>query len=317
VNNKVFYAAAAALFILIGVAAVFGDRALRVDNAGGMNGLVVSALVEEKARLQEAIGQGCASPWLRESFLPASAGALSPNDPAAARAPQRELDSLAMELDRSVVLIVGKQSMGTGFFISPDLIVTNRHVVDAEAGRPLWITNRVMKKVVKATLVTETPSSNIMQADFALLRLETVVPGTSALTIVKDPLRLSPVVAAGYPGAVVRTDPSLKRLLNGEPGEAPQTVLTIGEVNVVQPQANGIKLIIHTAEISPGNSGGPLVDQCGRVVGVNTFVRQADHANSKILYSLSAENLQEFLTSNGIPFRSSLEPCQRRSEKRS
>lgn len=313
-NNKVFCAVTLALLFLIGLVAVVVGHRPRVANAVSTKNLVMSALTDEKIRLQEAISQGCASPWLRESFLPAPAGVRAPSD-LRANGPQ-ELNVLAAQLDSSVVLIVGKQSLGTGFFITPDLIVTNRHVVDSEAGGSLWITNRIMKKVVEAKLVTESPSSNIMQADFAVLRLESAVPGTASLTIVKDPVRLSPVVAAGYPGAVLRTDAGLRSLLNGEVGLAPETVLTIGEVSVVQPQANGIKLVIHTAEISPGNSGGPLVDQCGRVVGVNTFVRQAEHANSKILYSLSAENLQDFLTSNGIPYKTTAEPCHRPSEKR-
>ncbi|MCS7294922.1 MAG: trypsin-like peptidase domain-containing protein [Chloroflexota bacterium] len=33
----------------------------------------------------------------------------------------------------------------------------------------------------------------------------------------------------------------------------------------------GAEFLQHNADINPGNSGGPLVDQCGRVVGVNTI----------------------------------------------
>jgi len=316
VNNKVFFGVALALLFLIGLATFFVGRIPHVASLIGTNNLVVLALAEEKIRLQVAISQGCASSWLRESFLPEPAIALAPGARHAHPGLQQDLDGLTAQLDSSVVLIFGKHSLGTGFFISPDLIVTNRHVVDAEAGGSLWVTNRVMKKIMEAKLVTKSPSSNIMQADFAVLRLDTPVPATTALTIVKDPVRLSSVVAAGYPGVVVRTDAGLKNLLNGNSGQAPETVLTIGEVSVVQPQANGIKLVIHTAEISPGNSGGPLVDQCGQVVGVNTFVMEADHANSKILYSLSAETLQDFLTNHGIPFKTTAEPCHRRPEKR-
>jgi S1-C subfamily serine protease len=316
VNNKVFFSVVLTLLFLISLATFFVTRGPNVASLVGTNNLVFLALAEEKIRLQAAIKQGCASSWLRESFLSEPAIALTPGVRHGTPGRQEDLDGLAAQLDSSVVLIVGKHSLGSGFFISPDLIVTNRHVVDAEAGSSLWVTNRVMKKIVEAKLVIKSPSSNIMQADFAVLRLTTPVPATTALTIVKDPVRLSSVVAAGYPGVVVRTDASLKNLLNGNSGQAPETVLTIGEVSVVQPQENGIKLVIHTAEISPGNSGGPLVDQCGRVVGVNTFVMEADHANSKILYSLSAETLQDFLTIHSIPFKTTAEACHRRSEKR-
>jgi len=76
-------------------------------------------------------------------------------------------------------------------------------------------------------------------------------------------------------------------------------LFTSGDVNTVQPQASGVSLIIHTADISPGSSGGPLVDKCGVVVGVNTFVMApGDSAEGRRLYALSSDTLRKFLASS-------------------
>ncbi len=68
----------------------------------------------------------------------------------------------------------------------------------------------------------------------------------------------------------------------------------------------GTHTVGHSAEISPGNSGGPLVDECGRVVGVNTFA-VVDGAQAK--YALSSADLAAYLKQNGITARVRNDPC--------
>ena len=65
------------------------------------------------------------------------AAAPPPTDPAAvqpadASAPPPGPIDLASRAERGVVLVVAKESTGSGFFVSPDTIVTNRHVVVEE-----------------------------------------------------------------------------------------------------------------------------------------------------------------------------------------
>jgi S1-C subfamily serine protease len=81
----------------------------------------------------------------------------------------------------------------------------------------------------------------------------------------------------------------------------PSVDLTNGEVSAIQTSNAGLKILPHTAMISPGNSGGPLADQCGRVVGIDTFedvdTSDAVHLN----YALEADALAEFLAAKQIP----------------
>ncbi len=268
--------------------------------------LLLASLRSERDRLSALVAAGCTSADLRAQGSAYNAyrvtpplGGTLPTTPTDGQ--PRSPEQLAAMLDAAVVLIISKHSHGSGFFVTPDLIVTNSHVVESAGPSGVWVTSRSLGKVLSARVVATTPSSVVGSPDFALLRLTTPA-AAMPLAIANDAGRLAPVVAAGYPGLVMRTDPRVARLLQGEGGEAPETVLSPGEVSVTQPQANGVKLVIHTADISPGNSGGPLVDRCARVVGVNTFVSKSSDVAGRVLYALSAADLGAFLHAHSVDF---------------
>ena len=53
---------------------------------------------------------------------------------------------------------------------------------------------------------------------------------------------------------------------------APEVVLSKGTVSAIQNKERNTPMVLHSADISAGNSGGPLIDSCGRGVGINTYI---------------------------------------------
>ncbi len=139
---------------------------------------------------------------------------------------------------------------GSGFIISTDgFVVTNNHVIEnAQDIRVSLADGRMVKAELKGT----DPSTDIavLKIDVSGLRplvfadSESLQPGQIAIAI-GNPLGLQHTVTAGVVSALGRT----LRANNGRL----------------------IDDIIQTdASLNPGNSGGPLVDSSGRVIGVNT-----------------------------------------------
>jgi S1-C subfamily serine protease len=214
-------------------------------------------------------------------------------------------------LDQGVVIVVVRgqdgTGTGTGFFISPTDIVTNRHVI--ESGGQVFITNRALGRVQPAQVVAQTQNSDAGHPDFALLRLSQPAQ-VQPLALSTWAERRDDVTAAGFPDLVASSDPAYRRLLDGDATAAPQLVFSDGRINAVQDFGSGLKAVVHGAAISPGNSGGPLVDACGRVIGVNTFGRRSDNLPVVANYAQKTDSLVAFLAQAGVQLQPMTEACQ-------
>jgi len=188
-------------------------------------------------------------------------GAQGSEAPAAA---QRRPDSMAGVAERlrpSVVTIRvggrGGTSLGSGFVASADgYVITNDHVVAGGSGSATVVFSDGSTSPAK--LVGQDPESDIAVIKTSRTGLTPVEFGDSDAIAVGDPvlafgspLSLANTVTAGIVSALDRT------IQAGEPGGTTRYYAAIQT----------------DAAVNQGNSGGPLVDGAGRVIGVNSVIK--------------------------------------------
>jgi S1-C subfamily serine protease len=174
-------------------------------------------------------------------------------------------------------------SSGTGFVIAPDRVMTNQHVVEG--------CDRILARTPDGRWLAATPPASVDAAlDLAVL----TIPGNPgpALAFRSGPAmrRGEDVIVYGFP---------LAGLLSSDPK------LTRGVINALAGVRNDPNNFQISAEVQPGNSGGPMLDLQGNVVGVvvskldNRRVQNVDNVN----FAVKGETAQAFLRRANIPFR--------------
>jgi len=148
-----------------------------------------------------------------------------------------------------VITVAGRsgedRGVGTGFVVSDDgLIVTNRHVIGEGRDISIQLSNG---KIIPVQAVHATSSKH----DLAILRVE--AKGLKAI-----PLGSSAEVQTGEPVIAI-----------GNPHGLSHSVVS-GVVSAKR-EVDGMPMIQLAMPIEPGNSGGPLIDHQGRVIGIITM----------------------------------------------
>jgi hypothetical protein len=145
----------------------------------------------------------------------------------------------------AVVSIEAGQSRGTGFYIRPDSVLTNAHVIEGQSS--VELVTGTTRRTARVTTVSAA-------SDLAVLQVYNHDPRQATL-----PLGSVSGVRVGQEAIAVGS--ALGVLSN---------TVTRGIVSAVR-RAGTITLIQTDAAINPGNSGGPLVDRAGQVIGVNSL----------------------------------------------
>ncbi|MEH0843283.1 trypsin-like peptidase domain-containing protein [Micromonospora sp. CPCC 205711] len=188
-------------------------------------------------------------------------GARPAEAPALAQRRPESLAGVAEKVLPSVVTVrvasLGGTSEGSGFVVSADgHVITNDHVVAGGTGKASVVFND--GSTAPATVVGQDPESDIAVIKVNRSGLRPIEFGDSDALAVGDPvlaigspLSLANTVTAGIVSALDRT------MQAGEPG---------GPVRYYA-------AIQTDAAVNHGNSGGPLVDAAGRVIGVNSTIK--------------------------------------------
>lgn len=178
-------------------------------------------------------------------------------------------------------------SVGSGFFIAKDgTLVTNHHVVDGCGAVSISPTFGDM--MLARTVVTDE------KADLALLRSDIKPPRVAALADSEDVGFGGPAFVIGYPNmGLVAIEP----------------VLTDVELLRRQHSEKGFPTVVIRGDIRLGNSGGPLLDSGGSVLGVvfakvdTVKVYQATgEVVQQIALAVANKALTQFLDTQGVDY---------------
>ena len=167
----------------------------------------------------------------------------------------------------------GYYGTGTGFGVGrsgedAQIFVTNNHVISDNQYNPydqvyIFVDNANLydeSSVVPCRILYADP-----QVDLAIIQAEAPIPGVGTLPLrsAKEIKTGDDVYALGFPAIA-------DELADSNHYTVDDITVTDGIVSR-RLQIGGVDYMAHTAKINHGNSGGPLIDTAGNVVGINTL----------------------------------------------
>ena len=195
-----------------------------------------------------------------------------------------DIPTATIEKARDATVLVATQNennqMGNGFgsgvlISETGIVLTNYHVIHRAEIIRVWYYDPTDSNYSFAKVIGIDPV-----ADLALLQLELDpdLPPPTYLEIEQEvPVIAEPVVAIGHPVGL-------------------QWSVTTGSINhqerpgKITPYVNVIQ---HSAEINKGNSGGPLINENGDIVGINTYMLAPDGQWAGVAYAVRGDTVYD------------------------
>lgn len=186
-------------------------------------------------------------------------------------------EQLIRQATPSVVRIQGDAGGGSGFVVDArrELVLTNAHVI---AGHNTSLKAQVGDEASETSPVRIVGVSPC--EDLAVVKIVNAIPNLKALPL-GGRAKVTPgdpVTVLGYPGS----------LQSGGGGQATTVVPNTGTVSQANIQVNTNSsepnfdpdlpsyesMIVHQAPVNHGDSGGPLLNSSGEVIGINTLTNE-------------------------------------------
>lgn len=194
--------------------------------------------------------------------------------PSIAAPPVGSIEDIVSAALPAVASIDTGTSRGSGFFVRPDLVVTNAHVVEGQTSVQLQAGG------AKYTALVMTTSAGY---DLALLQVYGANP--SQVT-----LRLGTAASARAGEEVIAIGYALGSLSN---------TVTRGIVSAIR-QTGSVTLLQTDAAINPGNSGGPLINRSGEVIGINSM-GIAKQVGEGLGFAIAVDHVKQLLDGQSMP----------------
>lgn len=174
-----------------------------------------------------------------------------------------------------VIQIATPYNTGTGFYLGkPNLIITNDHVV--RGNRVVVVEGKGISKHLVRVLFSDP------KYDLAFLEVPMGIDlPVVELNLSEDIDQGDPIIAIGHPFGLKYT-------------------ATQGIISNASHTHNDLRYLQHDAALNPGNSGGPLVDKNGKIIGINTFIiKDGNNIGFSLPAKYLASTIEAYLVKEG------------------
>ena len=198
----------------------------------------------------------------------------------------QDASAVFKKASKSTGLITDNKNWGSGFFINGKVFVTNYHVIKGMNGY-----NAEIRTQANTFSVNKIIDIN-KDVDIAILE---ITDSSSFFLSLADPKEISvgqKIFAIGNPvspDAKVFKNTFTEGIINN---------ITKDKIEQREFKINS-KVILHSAELNPGNSGGPLINFNSEVVGINAYVR---YNIEMMKFAIHIDELISLLDKNGISY---------------
>jgi V8-like Glu-specific endopeptidase len=191
---------------------------------------------------------------------------------------------------------------GSGFAVAPNRIVTNAHVVELAARYPENVVVGVVPsegdKSYQGKVIAIDTARDLALIEFTGVKLAPLAVYGGSVE------EGGSVTALGYPGNV-----DLATARSSADYIRPLSPIRTEGVFSGRRTMSDVQVLLHTAGIARGNSGGPLLDACGRVVGVNSALTRGEEGDANFGFAIADVELVTFLRAAGQPFTAAASTC--------